>query len=55
MNRDEIRQLEEACERVLTEVVRKHFEHAVEPRVFHLMAKAAVTVLEAVDESKGKN
>jgi hypothetical protein len=52
MDHNEVRELEEACERALAEVLRKHYPHEVLHRVRHLMAKAAVAVLEAVDQAE---
>ena len=51
MNHDEgyVDELESACEEALQHVVEEHFE-GVSPRTVHLMAKAAVSVLEAVVE-----
>jgi hypothetical protein len=51
MDHNEVLELETACERAIAEVLRKHYPHEVLHRVRHLMAKAAVAVLEAVDES----
>ena len=52
VDHNDVRELEEACERALADVLRKHYPHAVEHHTRHLMAKAAVAVLEAVDEAK---
>jgi hypothetical protein len=52
MNHDEVRELEEACEEALVEVLKRHFRHPLPPRTPHLMAKAAVTVLEAVVQNR---
>jgi hypothetical protein len=52
MDHNEVLELEEACERAIAEALRKHYPHEVLHRVRHLMAKAAVAVLEAVDEEK---
>jgi hypothetical protein len=38
----------------MAEVLRKHYSSSVHPRICHLMAKAAVAVLEAVTESEAK-
>ncbi len=54
MDHNEVRELEEACERAIAEVLRKHYPHALPHGIRHLMAKAAVTVLEAVEESKAE-
>jgi hypothetical protein len=48
MNHDEVRRLEEACQKALAEVLRRHFKQAIPDRTGHWMAKAAVAVLEAV-------
>ena len=48
MDPEEVRGLEEASERALADVLRQHLHDPVSPRVRHLMAKAAVAVLEAV-------
>jgi hypothetical protein len=55
VDHNEVLELEEACERAIAEVLRKHYPHEVLHRVRHLMAKAAVAVLEAVDETKAKD
>lgn len=49
MDQDFVRQLELDCERALAKVVDKHVEN-LPPHIAHLMAKAAVSVLEAVLE-----
>jgi hypothetical protein len=54
MDPNDVRRLEEACERAMAEVLRKHYSSTVQPRICHLMAKAAVAVLEAVTESGAK-
>ena len=54
MDPNDVRRLEEACQRALADVLRKHYRASVHPRVCHLMAKAAVAVLEAVTESEAK-
>jgi hypothetical protein len=54
MDHNEVLELEEACERAIAEVLRKHYPHGVLNRVRHLMAKAAVAVLEAVDDAKAE-
>lgn len=54
MDREQIRRLEEVCEQALADALRPHVQRPIEPRVYHLMAKAAVTVLEAVDEKAAK-
>ena len=46
-----VRELEQECEEVLNQVVEQHFD-GLSPRIMHLMAKAAVTVLEAALESE---
>jgi hypothetical protein len=49
MDKDDVRNFEEACEKALATVLKKKFPKAkVPPRTCHLMAKAAVSVLEAV-------
>ena len=50
MNHDEVRRLEEACEEAIAEVLRRHIKKPIPGRTGHLMAKAAVAVLEAVLE-----
>ena len=52
MDHNQVLELEEAFERSIAEVLRKHYPHEVLHRVRHLMAKAAVAVLEAVEEAK---
>ncbi|MCR9199354.1 MAG: hypothetical protein NXI04_11965 [Planctomycetaceae bacterium] len=47
MNPEQLRELEEACEAALAEVAADYLADASE-HTPHLMAKAAVTVLEAV-------
>ena len=54
MDHNQVLELEEACERALAEVLRKHYAGPVELRTRHLMAKAAIAVLEAVDEAKAE-
>jgi hypothetical protein len=48
MNRDEVRRLEDACQKALAEVLRRYCDRPIPGRTGHLMAKAAVAVLEAV-------
>jgi hypothetical protein len=48
MDREEVRRLEDACEKALAEVLRRHLKQPISDRTGHLMAKAAVAVLEAV-------
>jgi hypothetical protein len=48
MNHDEVRRLEDACQAALAEVLRRHLKKPLPDRTGHLMAKAAVAVLEAV-------
>ena len=55
MDHNQVLELEEACERAIVEVLRKHYPHEVLHRVRHLMAKAAVAVLEAVEEAKAED
>lgn len=54
MDHNQVLELEEALERVIAEVLRKHYRHEVLHRTRHLMAKAAVAVLEAVEEAKAE-
>jgi hypothetical protein len=54
MGPDDVRRLEQACERAMAELLRKHYSTSVDPRVCHLMAKAAVTVLEAAADAETK-
>ena len=54
MDHNEVLELEEACERAIADVLRRHYRHEVLHRVRHLMSKAAVAVLEAVDEAKAE-
>lgn|GEM_PF-5977921 len=54
MDHNQVLELEEALERVIVDVLRKHYPHEVLHRVRHLMAKAAVAVLEAVEEAKAE-
>ena len=54
MDHNQVLELEEALERAVAEVLRKHCPHQVLHRVRHLMAKAAVAVLEAVEEAKAE-
>ena len=51
MDHNDVLELEGACERALADVLRKHYPHEVRHRIRHLMAKAAVAVLEAADEA----
>jgi hypothetical protein len=48
MNRDEVRRLELSCQQALAEVLQQELNQTLPERTCHLMAKAAVTVLEAV-------
>jgi len=50
MDPDDLHELEAACEAALAGVVAEYLEDAAE-RTAHLMAKAAVAVLEAVVEN----
>ncbi|MBI3839581.1 MAG: hypothetical protein HY288_16800 [Planctomycetia bacterium] len=52
MEPKKVQKLEEACDSAIVDVLRKHYSSAVQPRVCHLMAKAAVSVLEAVTEAE---
>jgi hypothetical protein len=55
MHPDLIRQLEERLDTAIAEVLEKHLSRPpVSPRTRHLMAKAAVTVLEAVQQEQGR-
>ncbi len=54
MQQDEVRKLEDACERAIADALRREHPRAVEPKVCHLMAKAAVAVLEAVTETDAR-
>jgi hypothetical protein len=54
MDSHDVKRLEEACQRAIIDVLRKHYSLSVPPRVCHLMAKAAVAVLEAVTEAGAK-
>ena len=54
MDHNEVRELEEACERAIADLLRKHYPHPVELHTRHMMAKAAVAVLEAVDEAQAE-
>jgi len=54
MDHNQVMELEEALERAIAEMLRKHYPHQVLHRVRHLMAKAAVAVLEAVEEAKSE-
>lgn len=54
MDHNQVLELEEALERAVAEVLRKHYPHQVLHRVRHLMAKAAVAVLEAVEEARAE-
>lgn len=54
MDHNQVLELEEALERAVAEVLRKHYPHQVLHRVRHLMAKAAVAVLEAAEEAKAE-
>jgi hypothetical protein len=55
MDHNQVVELEEALERAIADVVRKHYPHEVLHRTRHLMAKAAVAVLEAVEEAKAED
>ena len=55
MDHNQVMELEEAIERSIAEVLRKHCPHEILHRVRHLMAKAAVAVLEAVEEAKAED
>ena len=56
MHPDQVRQLEERIDAAITELIEKNFPGPpVSPRTTHLMAKAAVTVLEAVAEKPGRD
>lgn len=54
MDSHQVRQLEEQIASAITGVLKSHFpSQPVTARTTHLMAKAAVTVLEAVVEKPG--
>jgi hypothetical protein len=55
MNHDEVRELEDACERALSEVLQRRLPPPWSPRLSHLMAKAAVAVLEAVVDDRDED
>jgi hypothetical protein len=46
MQNDFVKQLETECEKAITKVVARYVDN-LPPQIAHLMAKAAVTVLEA--------
>jgi hypothetical protein len=48
MNRDDVRRLEETCQKALAKAVGKELDRKISDQTCHLMAKAAVAVLEAV-------
>ncbi len=51
MDSHQVRQLEEQVARAIAVVLKSHSPgHRESPRITHLMAKAAVAVLEAVEE-----
>lgn len=52
MNPELVQQLEEDCESALATAIEHYGMAGVTPRVLHLMAKAAVAVLEAVKETE---
>lgn len=47
MTRDEVKDLEEVCEAALADVLATYWDNPIPAAVQHLMAKAAVTALEA--------
>lgn len=56
MDSHQVRQLEEQVARAISVVLKSHLPgHRESPRTTHLMAKAAVAVLEAVVEKPGSN
>jgi hypothetical protein len=56
MHPDLIRLLEEQIAAAIADRLEKHFARPqVTPRTTHLMAKAAVTVLEAVQSEQGRD
>jgi hypothetical protein len=56
MDSHQVRQLEEQVARAITVVLKEHLPgHRESPRTTHLMAKAAVAVLEAVVEKPAAN
>jgi hypothetical protein len=51
MDPNQVRRLEEHIEAAIADELRRHFaELSLRPHTAHLMAKAAVAVLEAVEE-----
>ncbi|MBI3838564.1 MAG: hypothetical protein HY288_11615 [Planctomycetia bacterium] len=54
MEPKEVQKSEEACERAIVDVLRKRYSSSVQPRVCHLMAKAAVAALEAFTEAEAR-
>ncbi len=58
MDSPKVRQLEEEISAAITGVIKSHYHFPGRPvtaRTIHLMAKAAVAVLEAVEEKPGPN
>lgn len=55
MDHNQVLELEEAFEREFSDMLRKHYPHEVLHCVRHLMATAAVAVLEAVEEAKAED
>lgn len=51
MKPKDVNRLEADCEQALRSVVEKHFDN-VSPHTLHMMAKAAIAVLEAVIEDE---
>lgn len=55
MDREQVEVLEDEIGQAIAEVLREHADrHQRDERVIHLMAKAAVTVLEAFDAKKDR-
>ncbi|WP_437184970.1 hypothetical protein SH668x_002060 [Planctomicrobium sp. SH668] len=55
MNPDLVLALEEECEAALKSVIEQYQLAGVTPQVLHLMAKAAVTVLEAAEATSSQS
>jgi hypothetical protein len=54
MDRDQVRRLEDEIEAAITEALRRltKDDRTIPRQIYHLMAKAAVAVFEAVDEEQ---
>lgn len=55
MDHEQVKSLEHALEQAISKSLRKEYAPMPEPPIVHLMAKAAVTVLEAAESANKRH